>query len=224
MVGRGQLRHLGGREFPPLPDRQGPQLEGPERDSTEAPYDQAHDATEPLDLAVATFGQAQLDPVEPARGFAEAPGPVDPCGAILEENPALERLQYVRPQAALHKDVVDAADAVARMSEPVGEAPVVGEEQEPLGVEVEAPDRVEPHPEIRQEVEHPRAPPRILPRCEIPGRLVKEHVTLGLGTREQAPVDLDAVPRRIGVGPQLDDRHAIDADPPGDDQPLRRAP
>ena len=162
--------------------------------------------------------------MEPAPLAAEPPGPVDAARPVLENHPALERLQHVRLEASLDEDVIDAADAVPGMGEMEREGAVVGQEEEPLGVEVEPPDRVEANAELRHEVEHEGPPARILPGGEEPRGLVKQHVALRLGSRERPPVDLDAVPLGVGVGAQLGHGHAVDADATRHDQPLGRPP
>ena len=77
--------------------------------------------------------------MEPVARGAEPAGPVDARRAVLENHAALERLDHGRPEGALDQDVIDAADAVAGMGEAERERAVVGQEEEPLGVEVEPP-------------------------------------------------------------------------------------
>jgi hypothetical protein len=120
--------------------------------------------------------------------------------------------------------VVDATDTVPGMGEMEREGTIVGQEEEPLGVEIEPPHRVEANAELRHEVEHERPPPQILTGGEEPRGLVQKHVALRLGSRKRPPVDLDAVPFGVGVGTELCHEHAVDADPALHDQPLGGPP
>ena len=53
---------------------------------------------------------------------------------------------------------------------------------------------------------------------------MEQHVALRLGLGKRAAIDLDGVPRRVGVGARLDHGDAVDADPARDDQALGGAP
>ena len=77
---------------------------------------------------------------------------------LLERDPRRERLALLPAERRADGDGVLALDAVARVEDPVGPRAVVRQEQEPLGVEVEAPHRVEARPTGREvgrdELEH----------------------------------------------------------------------
>ena len=91
-----------------------------------------------------------------------------------------------------------AADAVARVRQVEGQRSVVGQQQKPFGIEIEAPDRVKPDAELRDEIEHARSSARVLASGEEASGLVEEHVPLRLGAREGPPIHLDSI--AIGVG------------------------
>jgi hypothetical protein len=94
--------------------------------------------------------------------------------------------------------VVDARDGVARVGQPVRELAVVREEQQALGVVVQPADRVEPRAQVGYEVEDTPPTPGILPGGQVPGRLVEQDVTLGLGAADLPAVDRDPVRRSAG--------------------------
>ena len=69
------------------------------------------------------------------------------------------------------------------MGEPEGHGPVVGEEEDALGVGVQAPHGMQPDPEVGQELKHARSAARIRPGGQVPGGLVEDHVAPGFPPR-----------------------------------------
>ena len=115
-----------------------------------------------------------------------------------------------RGRLARHLDQVLLLDAEGRVGEPVGEVAVVGEEQETLGVGVEAADGE--HARLVGHELDDRAPAlRIVRRGHHPGRLVEEVVHEVGGGRYPDAVDLDAVALRVDPAPQLG-HLAVDGD------------
>src|SRR5262249_62341256 len=100
---------------------------------------------------------------------------------ILQHTPALERPKHARLDISLHKDVIDAANTVPGMCQLKRQGAVVGQEEEPFDVEVEPSDRMEPGPDLRDEIEHARPPARVLASGEEASGLVEEHVAFRLG-------------------------------------------
>ena len=97
------------------------------------------------------------------------------------------------------------------MGEPVGELAVVGQQQQPGRVGVEAADRVEPGRRVDQ-LDHRRPAARLARGRDDAGRLVDRPDLARLGA-DRAAVDphvvaLPDVPRRVG------DDLAADGDPP----------
>ena len=63
--------------------------------------------------------------------------------AALDDDTAREALDVVRVGHAKHHRFVHALDLVARMGERGGQIAVVGQDEQPLGVEIEAPDGID---------------------------------------------------------------------------------
>ena len=64
---------------------------------------------------------------------------------VLELDPGTERPQgALRHRATAHERSVGLLDLEARMGEPVGQLSVVGEQDQPRRVDVEAPHRIQP--------------------------------------------------------------------------------
>jgi len=78
--------------------------------------------------------------------------------AAVDRHPARQALDVVAVREPEHLDFVDACDAVAGMSELCRQIAVVGQQQQPLGFEVEAADRVDIFPDAAEQVDHRRAP------------------------------------------------------------------
>ena len=97
-----------------------------------------------------------------------------------------------------------------------GEAAVIGEQQQPFGADVEAPDAHEARQARRQGVEDGRAPLRIGIGGHEAGRLVVEEQAGALAPRHRLAVDGDAVAAG-DVHRRRGDRLAVDRDPAGGD-------
>ncbi len=97
---------------------------------------------------------------------------------VLQGDPGEQRLLLLRREEPDHADRVFALDLVARMHHPVRKFAGVGEEQEPLGVEIEATDR-DPLAvaDIGQLLEHRRPPFGIVARDDLAGGLVIQEDT-----------------------------------------------
>lgn len=111
--------------------------------------------------------------------------------------------------------------AVAGVHHAVGDVAVVGQEEQPLGVAVEAADRVDPLADIDQV--HHRPPLALVARGgDVAARLVEEEVAGSLGA-QQVAVDPDLGGAGIDLGPELGDDLAVDVDAARPDQFLRPA-
>lgn len=99
------------------------------------------------------------------------PGPFD-------RRPPLELLHRRRIRHPAHLDGVLSPNPVARVAQAQRQLAVVGQHQQPLGVEIQAPDGKHalldgpPH-----QVHHRRAPLRVIDRGDHPGGLVQQQVT-----------------------------------------------
>ena len=100
---------------------------------------------------------------------------------------------------------------------------VGGEQQQPLGVEVEPPDRDHAWKLRRQRLEHRLPPLRVLVAGHEPLRLVVAPQPRRFGLRQRLAVDGDLVGRAHDMGRRLEHR-AVDRDPALADPPLSVAP
>jgi hypothetical protein len=64
------------------------------------------------------------------------------------------------------------------MEQAVGEGPVIGEEQQSFGVEIEPPDWIEAPDLGRKQIDDHRAPFWISACADVAARLVEEHVAM----------------------------------------------
>jgi hypothetical protein len=119
-------------------------------------------------------------------------------------------------------DEIGLADAVARVGEPVGEFPVVGDDDQALARSVEAAHGK--HPFFRgNQVDDAQPAAGIVVGGDDAGGLVDGKVQ-ALGTAERLAIDADFVLERIDAGAQLGDHLAIDLDAPLADQLVAIAP
>jgi len=113
---------------------------------------------------------------------------------------------------APHAYVVFALDLVPRVHQPLGELAVVRQEQQPLGVVVQAPDGVDVRAHFRQELEHRVAVLGVLARRHVAARLVEQDVAAARGDADALAVDADVVGPGIGFRAEFEDRLAVDRD------------
>jgi hypothetical protein len=107
--------------------------------------------------------------------------------------------QRVLARLAAHAGVVLAFDLVARVEQPLGERPVVGEQQQALGVVVEAAHRVDVLADVGQQVEDGRTALRVPARRDVAARLVQQDVAVADRDADALTVDADLVP--VGIRP-----------------------
>ncbi|OGL03325.1 MAG: hypothetical protein A3I03_12705 [Candidatus Rokubacteria bacterium RIFCSPLOWO2_02_FULL_68_19] len=176
---------------------------------------------EALDLPVAPLRKGQPEPGGLGR-VPEEPHLTRLGQAVGQHDTPLPPRQVAARHAPLNLDFVHSLHLEARVEQALGQRAVVGEEEQPLGVEVEPPHRKEPGALVLHEVEHDRATARIAPGGEIPAGLIQQDVALGLRGRNGAAIHEDDVALRIGGGALGRHRLAVDGDAPFGDQPLTR--
>jgi len=163
----------------------------------------------PLDLVLASLVEHELDATR-----AEAADARGSRATVVELDPLTQLSQRSVVRVAFDHGDVRLLDAVARVGEPVGELPVVREQEHASRVGVEPPDRYDAWL-VRHELDD-RGPPLGVARGrDDTGGLVEEDVPKRL-PRHLPPVDLDAV-TRADDGVELS-RLAVDGDPAGLDQ------
>ena len=124
---------------------------------------------------------------------------------------------------AQHARFIDTRDGVPRMREARGQFAVVGQDQQPLGVEVETADGVDVVADVGDQVDHRRALVRVRPGGHVAGRLVEQDVPMPFGDLDAAAVHADVVPPGIGFRAQFTHRGAVDGDSAVEHQLLTRA-
>ena len=115
---------------------------------------------------------------------------------------------------------VHACDAVAGMRETGRQVAVVGQEQQTLGVVIQAPDRIHVFFDPTDQVDDCRTTLRIRPRRHVAARLVQQQVAMVFRQPDPASVDADVVARRVGLRAQLADGAAVHGDAAFEHEPL----
>ena len=128
----------------------------------------------------------------------------------VDDHPARQALEVVRIGNAEHFDLIDPLDLVARMGQGGGEVAVVGENQEPFGVEIEPADRIDVLPDTLQQIEDGAAMLRVRSRRNVVARFVQEEIAVVLGALDAAFVDPDVVDIGIGLGAKLGHGQTVD--------------
>jgi hypothetical protein len=123
---------------------------------------------------------------------------------------------------AEHPHFVDARHPVTGMGELRRQFAVVGQQEEPLRLEIESADRVDVFPDAAQQIHHRLTTVGVRTGGDVAARLVQQHVAVTLRQLDTAAIDPDVV-RDIRLRPQLPHGRAVDGDPALEDQLLRGA-
>jgi hypothetical protein len=148
-------------------------------------------------LAVAPLAQPHLEPGIAALLALELGGD-RPVGDAVDGDPLGERLQPIRLDDAVDAHLVAAQPAGRRQLEPPRQRAVIGEQQQPLGIEIEPSDRDDARQSRRQLVEDRRPVLLVAMRRHQPGRLVIAPEPRRRRLGERLAVDLDVARRRHG--------------------------
>jgi hypothetical protein len=193
-----------------------PELQWPEPDTLQLEDRMPDGVAHALDLPLAALvnGDLQLVGLEaghPGRGGA----------TVLEVHPLSEGVQGPLVDRRVgHPHPVGLVDLEARVGQAVGERAVVGEQDEPAGVDVQAPDGVQAA-RSGHERDHGGPPMRIAGRGDDPRGLVEQvHDRVG-GGRHRPAVHRDLVLIGLDVRGRIGDRRSVDLDPLGADDLLR---
>jgi D-alanyl-D-alanine dipeptidase len=123
------------------------------------------------DLAIAAFMQADGQPGVVALARIQA-GVDRPVSHALDRDALGQRRQRALVRHAVHPHAIAADPAVRRQLQFPGQRAVVGQQQQPLAVQVEPPDADHTRQARRQLFEHCRAALRIAMRRHQADRLV----------------------------------------------------
>ena len=168
-------------------------------------------------------GEERLVLARPETGVDEA----DDGGgraAAVDRDPSPQPLELVLAGHAAHAREILALDFMLRMQQPLHELAVVRQQQQALGVVVEAADGVDVLPHVGQQVEHGRPALGVLPRRHVAAGLVEEDVAVALRDADALPVEADVVVIRIGPRAECEDRRPIHRDAAVRDEDLGGAP
>ena len=115
------------------------ELQRAEPDALETPDPMADALAHPLDLTLAALVDRQLEGVR--RDAPDTGGRRQP---VLELHPVPEGVERPAVHRPGHHHAIGLRHLVAGMGQPQGELTVVGQQDQARGVDVQAPDRVEP--------------------------------------------------------------------------------
>ena len=139
-----------------------------------------------LDLAVLALAQAhrQPDVASPAGARAAPRCRRSRCPSTV--TPSRKRVELLLRDLAMRAHAIAAQPAGRGQFEHAREAAVVGQQQQPLGVDVEPADRDDARQILGQRVEDGRAALGVARGRDEPARLVEEEQTRALGRRAAA--------------------------------------
>lgn len=198
----------------------GAQCQSGDRERTDA------NATEPFDRNADRFHHAADDVIGPfvddhrqdqALGSLAQDAELPRNDAMALDNDAvLDALQCHVGRSRQRQDLIVLIEFVPRMHHPVGNVAVVGQEEESLGITVEATDRIDPLRHVDELHDGP-AVALVLRRGDVAARFVENDITRSLGPQEFA-VDADLGANRIGFCAEFGYNIAVDSDAPLGDQ------
>lgn len=144
--------------------------------------------------------------------------------AIFQFDAPLKHFNLGIVEHTLDLDQIGFRNMVAWMEQGLGQIAVIGQQHEPLAVEIQPSDRKHAHRDSVQEILHGRATLRIVQGGHDVLRLVEDEIDIRLRRPQMLAVDLDVVPVRIDLGAELLHHAAVDRHAAGRDQLLSLAP
>jgi hypothetical protein len=129
----------------------------------------------------------------------------------VDHDPLANPLELLRRRPGPGQDVIFLRQPVPRMHHPVGNIAVVAEQQQSLGVAIEAANRIDALGDVDQ-IHHSPTPPFVADGGDVAGRLVQDHVSKWLGP-ENLVVDSDLIATGVGSGAEFGHDLPVDLDP-----------
>ncbi|OHB27485.1 MAG: hypothetical protein A2790_22070 [Phenylobacterium sp. RIFCSPHIGHO2_01_FULL_69_31] len=205
-----------------LADAQCSQRQGPVRQADQAVHLQADRFQDLADLPVLAlvqgYGEPEVGTLGSLLGLVQL-GLDGPIAHAVDSHALLQRVQLLLGRPAMGAGAIAADDLGRGHLQRAGQLAVVGQQQQALGIDVEAAYRDQPRQAGRQGLEHRRAPVRVLVRGHQAHGLVVAEQARRLGLADHLAVDGDDVAglhlHRRGV-----QRAAVDGDAVLRDQPL----
>ncbi len=220
--GLDQLLQLARRHFLDLAGRQIAQVQGAVGDADQPVHLQPQGLEHLAHLAVLALGQADAHPDVRARAALD-PGLDRAVGDALDGDPRLQAVELLLGGAAIGPGAVAAHHAGGRQFQLPGQSAVVGQEQQALGVQVQAADGDHPRQVLGKAAEHGGPALGVVVGGDQAGGLV-----IAPEPRRLAVGHHLAVQREDVLGAHIDGRAgehlAVQRHPPGLDQPLGLAP
>ena len=184
-----------------------------------------HGLQHPLDLVGAPLGDRQFDPGI-LLGLPDFPDLSRAREAIFQPDARFQRpdLRVIEDPAHLHQ--IGLRDVIAGMQEPLRQRPIVGEQEQPLGIVIQPAHRNDARLDPAQKLPHRETAllPRTFERGQHTPGLVEHHIGLGRGWLEVASVHLHMVAGRVHLEAHLRSNPAVDGHAPLADQLFRLAP
>ncbi len=197
------------------------ELERTERHPDQAVHGQPQMAEHVLHLAVLAFAHGEGEPH--IRALHAIDGGVDrPVAHAVDADARPQRVEPILRHLAVRAHAVAPQPAGRRQFEHAREPAIVGQEQQPLGIEVEPPDADEARQTLGQRREDGLPAGGIDVAGQEPARLVIEKEPRALALRQRHAINGDVI-RGRDVERGRGDHLAIDRDPSGGDPALDRA-
>ena len=125
----------------------------------------------PANFPVAPLAQRHRDPGIVALAAVQ-PGLDRAIALAADRHPLGQRPEHLRRRIAEHPHPVAPQPAIARQLQAPGQPAVIGQQQQPLGIQIQPPDADHPRQARRQRLEHRRPVLRVPMRGHQPDRLV----------------------------------------------------
>jgi len=205
-----------------LADPQGPQREGTIGQADQPVDLQAHRFQHLADLAVLALGQGDGDPEvghrRPFLGLVQL-GLQRAVAHAVDGHAVLQGVELVLGDAAMGAGAIAAHDAgLGRLQRP-GQLAVIGQQQQALGIQVQATDGDQPGQAGWQGLEHRRAALRVLVGGHQADGLVIAEQAGRLGLAHHLAIDGEDI-ARLHLHSRGGQGAAVDGHAPGLDQPL----
>jgi len=171
----------------------------------------AHAGQQPANLAILPLHEDNLEQRAVPLGFDQF-GRLGGEAALGEVHPFLQLLDDFPRGNSRDLHAVDFLDAEPGVGEAVGQFAVVGDQQQPLAVFIEATDGEQPLGRLGKEVNHPGPTLGVAVGAEHPGRLVDQIVRPAMDA-ESLAIEPDILCVGIDAGPQFRDGLAIHGHP-----------
>ena len=177
----------------------------------------------PLDQMVSSFGHHNTNPAI----FFSSIDHFDrncPGSSVFERDPSLQSTECLILRSSPDLGKIDSRDGESRMGEDVGKIPVVRENEQPLRVEIQSADRVDPPLYPFEEVHHGRSFLGIFDRRQNVFRFVEKDDNLRLKPGKPLPVNFNEIFRGIGFEAHGFNHVTIDRYPSLENHLLRFSP